>query len=74
MYWTAEQYRAALVGETLTLRAIQKRLRRWFQQGPRAHVRVIRETLPATGDAPPRARYLLDVDSWRAATGCGDAA
>ncbi len=65
MYWTADEYRAQ-VGYPLTLRAIQKRLARWHRTGA---VRVVRETIAATGTAPPRARYLLDVADWRRAAG-----
>jgi hypothetical protein len=61
--WTAEQYaRAAHV----PLRTAQYRLRRWHDTG---RVRVVREDVPATGSAPPRTRYLLDVASWREAAG-----
>lgn len=69
-YWTAEEYRAQACAH-LTLRAVQKRLARWHANG---RVRVVREVLPATSVAPPRARYLLDAADWRRATGIAAAA
>lgn len=64
MLWTASEY-AAVAG--VTVRGAQKRLARWLANG---RVRVVREDLPALGPGePPRSRYLLDVASWRAATG-----
>lgn len=71
MLWNASEYARAA---RLPLRTARYHLARWFAQGDAAVVRVVREQLPATGDAPPRQRYLLDVASWRAATGCADAA
>lgn len=61
MFWDASEYARAA---RLPLRTARWRLANWFANGK---VRVERETLPATGDAPPRTRYLLDVASWRAA-------
>jgi hypothetical protein len=61
--WTAEQYARAT---GLPLRTARWRLARWFVTGA---VRVVREEIPASGAAPPRTRYLLDVASWREATG-----
>lgn len=64
MLWTAEQYAAHAA---IPLRTAQYRLARWHARGG---VRVVRETLGPDGrDAPPRARYLLDVADWRRAAG-----
>lgn len=63
MRWTAEQYATAA---GLPLRTARWRLARWYATGG---VRVERQLVAASGSAPPRARYLLDVADWRRATG-----
>lgn len=69
MLWTAEQYARAA---GLPLRTARWRLAAWFARA--GAVRVVRDTHGDDGRPLLRPRYLLDVASWRAATGIALAA
>jgi hypothetical protein len=60
MFWTASEYAAAA---GVSLRVAQYNLRVWHESPELTRVRVLVQRRGT------RTRYLLDVASWRAATG-----